>query len=63
MHIDKISPDKKVFTMLILAFISRNFFIEYFGDIGWEPDSYAHYLYAETAFLNLPESLRFALGV
>lgn len=58
-----VNLDNKVFTMLLIAFISRIFFIEYFGDIGWEPDSYLHYLLAESAFINLPESLRFTLGV
>lgn len=49
--------------ILLLAFSSRVFFIEYFGDVGFEPDSYLHFLFSKSSFARLPNSLNYAVGV
>ena len=41
----------------------RVFFIWYFGDVDFEPDSYMHFLYSASAFARLPGSLDFAVCV
>ena len=49
--------------LLLLAFSIRVFFIEYFGDVGFEPDSYLHFLFSQSSFARLPTSLNYAVGV
>ena len=53
----------KVWWILLVAAISRLFFIWYFGDVGFESDSYAHFLYAVSSFVDMPKSLNYAAGV
>lgn len=64
----QIIPNHKHIPVLlwwILAISSavRFFFIWYFGDVDFEPDSYAHFLYAVSSFTHLPGSLNFSVGV
>ncbi|MEM7030566.1 MAG: hypothetical protein AAF629_13430 [Chloroflexota bacterium] len=39
------------------------FFIGYFGDVDFEPDSYYHFIFSVSAFADLPQSLNWAAGV
>jgi hypothetical protein len=49
--------------LLLAALVMRVFFIWYFGDVDFEPDSYMHFLYSVSTFAHVPESLNFAVGV
>lgn len=49
--------------ILAISSAVRFFFIWYFGDVDFEPDSYAHFLYAVSSFTHLPGSLNFSVGV
>jgi hypothetical protein len=49
--------------LLLAGLVMRVFFIWYFGDVDFEPDSYMHFLYSVSTFADLPGSLNFAVGV
>jgi len=48
---------------LILGLIIRFIYITINYDMGWEPDSYSHVLFATGTFSNLPASLWLGIGV
>jgi hypothetical protein len=50
-------------TLLMGSLATHVFFIVYFGDIDFEPDSYLHFIYSLSAFADLPRSLNHAVGV
>lgn len=51
-----------IFT-IALAIIIRLLHIYKFKGLGWEPDSYYHFLHIITVFSNIPESLKYGLSV
>lgn len=53
----------KLIVLLLVAFMSRAFFIRYFGDVGFEPDDYLHFLFSVSSFARLPASLNYGVGV
>jgi hypothetical protein len=53
----------KLMILLLLAFLGRVFFVTYFGDVGFEPDGYLHFLFSVSSFARLPASINYAVGV
>ncbi len=54
---------RKLGLLLFCSVAIRLFFIWYFGDVDFEPDSYYHFLYAVSSFARLPQSLNYAAQV
>jgi hypothetical protein len=54
---------QKLWLLLLGSIAFRLFFIWYFGDIDFEPDSYLHFIYSVSSFARLPESLNYAAQV
>lgn len=49
--------------LLLGSIVIRLFFIWYFGDVDFEPDSYLHFIFSASSFSRLPESLKWAADV
>lgn len=54
---------QRLWLLLLGSVAIRLFFIWYFGDIDFEPDSYLHFIFSTSAFAQLPKSLNWAAGV
>ncbi len=54
---------RKLWLLLLSSISVRFFFIWYFGDVGFEPDSYLHFIYSVSSFARLPGSLNYAAQV
>lgn len=62
-HKSNTSVTQLLWLLLFSSLALHWFFIWYFGDIGFEHDSYLHFLYSLTSFAKLPGSLYWAAGV